>query len=283
MLDEIGLGRERLRMVNLSAAMAPTFVERVNEMVETVTRLGPSPLQGRRDGRSRCPMIVASPKPIAELKRLLARHKKVLFVGCGTCVTVCLAGGEREVGIMAYAMRMARARRQARSRSSRSRSSASARTSSSRTWPRPSSNEAVVSFACGAGVQALAERFPSKPVYAGLNTQFLGILEEQAVWTEKCLGCGDCVLSEFGGICPVTRCAKQLLNGPCGGSTEERCEVDPDKPVRLAAHLQAPGEHRPVGPAGGDPPAQGLAAGLARRRTRRSCARNTGSEQTAQS
>ena len=88
--------------------------------------------------------------------------------------------------------------------------------------------DAIVSFGCGAGVQALAERFPGKPVYPALNTQFLGILEEQAVWTEKCLGCGDCVLAQFGGICPVTRCAKRLLNGPCGGSHDGHCEVNPD-------------------------------------------------------
>jgi len=91
-------------------------------------------------------------------------------------------------------------------------------------------NAAILSFGCGAGVQAIAERFPEKPVYAALDTQFLGILEEQAVWAEKCLGCGSCLLSDFGGICPITRCAKRLLNGPCGGSTEERCEVDPDRP-----------------------------------------------------
>jgi hypothetical protein len=90
--------------------------------------------------------------------------------------------------------------------------------------------DAIVSFGCGAGVQAIAERFPNKPVYAGLNTQFLGILEEQAVWTEKCLGCGDCMLAEFGGVCPVTRCAKRMLNGPCGGSTETHCEVDAERP-----------------------------------------------------
>jgi hypothetical protein len=77
---------------------------------------------------------------------------------------------------------------------------------------------------------ATAERFPGKPVYPALNTQFLEILEEQAVWTEKCLGCGDCMLAQFGGICPVTRCAKRLLNGPCGGSAVEHCEVDEDRP-----------------------------------------------------
>jgi ferredoxin len=176
-------------------------------------------------------MIVASPKPITELVKILERHDQVLFIGCGTCVTVCLAGGEREVGIAGYAVRMARQiagqpveieqvtiERQCENEFIKDLAPAAER------------NEAVVSFACGAGVQALAERFPQKPVYAALDTQFLGILEEQAVWTEKCLGCGDCMLAEFGGICPVTRCAKRMLNGPCGGSTEEHCEVSADRP-----------------------------------------------------
>jgi hypothetical protein len=67
-------------------------------------------------------------------------------------------------------------------------------------------------------------------VYAGLNTRFLGILEERGVWAEKCSACGSCVLNEYGGICPVTRCAKHMQNGPCGGSREDRCEVRPDSP-----------------------------------------------------
>jgi ferredoxin len=176
-------------------------------------------------------MIVASRKPISEIKQVLAGHDKVLFVGCGTCVTVCLAGGEREVGIMSYALRMARKldgqpieieqvtiERQCENEFIQELAPAAER------------NAAILSFGCGAGVQAIAERFPDKPVYAALDTQFLGILEEQAVWAEKCLGCGTCVLSDFGGICPITRCAKRLLNGPCGGSTEDHCQVNPDQP-----------------------------------------------------
>ena len=176
-------------------------------------------------------MIVADRKKIPEIRDMIRSHKRVLMVGCGTCVTVCLAGGEREVGRMSYAVRMARKlagqpirieqatiERQCENEFIKDLAEAVER------------NEAVVSFGCGAGVQSLAERFPHKPVYAALNTQFLGILEEQAVWTEKCLGCGACVLADFGGICPVTRCAKRLLNGPCGGSTEEHCEVDQDTP-----------------------------------------------------
>ena len=88
----------------------------------------------------------------------------------------------------------------------------------------------VLLLGCGAGVQAMAERYASKPVYGGLDTAFIGILEERGIWTEKCAACGECVLDQYGGVCPVTRCAKQMLNGPCSGSREDRCEVNPDRP-----------------------------------------------------
>jgi ferredoxin len=195
------------------------------------------------------------------------RHQKVLFVGCGTCVTVCLAGGEREVGIAGYGVRMARKlakqpvdieqitiERQCDNEFIKDLA------------PAVERSQAVVSFGCAAGVQALAERFPGKPVYPGLNTQFLGILEEQATWTEKCIGCGECMLAEFGGICPVTRCAKHMLNGPCGGSTSERCEVSADKPCAWQPHLQAATVHRPARSPGKDSSAERLEQSLARRR-----------------
>ncbi len=176
-------------------------------------------------------MIVASPKSITEVKNLISGHKKVLFAGCGTCVTVCLAGGEREVGIASYAIRMARKLERNTLEITQVTIERQCDNEFLKDLAEPASGvEAIVSFGCGAGVQAIAERFPNKPVYAGLNTQFLGVLEEQAVWTEKCLGCGECMLAQFGGICPVTRCAKRLLNGPCGGSLESQCEVDPERP-----------------------------------------------------
>jgi len=176
-------------------------------------------------------MIVAERKSINELMDILEGNKNVLVLGCGTCVTVCLAGGEREVSIIASALRIA-----ARLRGIEM-------NVSELTIERQCDNvfieqaaeaiekaDAVLSLGCGAGVQAIAERYMSKPVYAGLNTAFLGILEERGIWTEKCAACGACMLHEFGGICPVTRCAKHLLNGPCGGSREDRCEVRPDRP-----------------------------------------------------
>jgi len=130
-------------------------------------------------------MIVASPKSVTELKNLIAPHSKVLFVGCGTCVTVCLAGGEREVGIASYAVRMARKIEGKPLELTQITIERQCENEFIKDMAEPASKaEAIVSFGCGAGVQALAERFPGKPVYPALNTQFIGILEEQAVWTD---------------------------------------------------------------------------------------------------
>lgn len=173
-------------------------------------------------------MIVADRKNVAEIRDMIKDHERVLMVGCGTCVTVCLAGGEREVGILGSAVRMAlkldghedvvvdecTIERQCED------------AFIDILAPRVAEYDAVCSLGCGAGVQALAERFPNTAVYPGLNTQFIGILESQGVWTEKCLGCGSCRLGEYAGICPITRCAKRLFNGPCGGSRDGKCEVD---------------------------------------------------------
>jgi len=175
-------------------------------------------------------MIVADRKDVREIRDMVKDHDRVLLVGCGTCVTVCLAGGEREVGILGAALRMSlkligrgdvvvdecTIERQCED------------AFIDALAPRIADYDAVCSFGCGAGVQTLAERFPEVAVYPGLNTQFIGILESQGVWTEKCIGCGSCRLGEFVGICPITRCAKHLFNGPCGGSQDGRCEVRPD-------------------------------------------------------
>ena len=176
-------------------------------------------------------MIVAQRKNIPDLLAIVEKHRKLLLLGCGTCVTVCLAGGQREVSIIASALRMA------------AKLKGIPLEVGEATIERQCDNvfleqaadaiknhDAVLSLGCGAGVQALAERYSGKPVYAGLDTAFIGILEERGVWAEKCGACGSCVLHLYGGICPVTRCAKQMLNGPCGGSSQDHCEVDPARP-----------------------------------------------------
>ncbi len=176
-------------------------------------------------------MIVAEQKPLDEIKELIAEAKKVLVVGCGTCVTVCHAGGEKEADILATSLRMS------------TKIDGKARDVSNVTVQRQceweyidaigeqiAESDLVISLGCGIGVQALAERFPETWVVPGLNTTFLGLPSEQGVWEERCAACGACVLALTGGICPIARCAKQLLNGPCGGSQGGVCEVDADTP-----------------------------------------------------
>jgi ferredoxin len=173
-------------------------------------------------------MIVADRKKIPELREMIKDHEKVLIVGCGTCVTVCLAGGEREAGIIGSALRMAL------KLSGRGNVKVDEYTIERQCEDafidalaqRAEGYDAILSLGCGAGVQTLAERFPGKAVYPGLNTQFIGILESQGVWTEKCAACGNCRLDQYFGVCPITRCAKRQLNGPCGGSRNGKCEAN---------------------------------------------------------
>lgn len=176
-------------------------------------------------------MIVAEQKPLEEIKDLIADAENVLVVGCGTCVTVCFAGGEKEAGILATSLRMA------------SKVEGHPQDVTHVTVQRqceweyidPLSEQiqdadVVVSLGCGIGVQALAERYAEAIVVPGLNTTFLGLPVEQGVWEERCAACGECILGLTGGICPIARCAKQLLNGPCGGSQNGVCEIDPEVP-----------------------------------------------------
>jgi len=176
-------------------------------------------------------MIVAEQKPLTEIMDLLGEAKKVLVVGCGTCVTVCFAGGEKEVSVLASSLRM-------KSKLDEHTMEVDEVTVQRQCeWEyidplaeRLDEYDAILSLACGIGVQAMNERFPESITLPGLNTTFLGLPEEQGVWEERCQACGDCMLGLTAGICPISRCSKQLLNGPCGGSQDGVCEVDADTP-----------------------------------------------------
>lgn len=176
-------------------------------------------------------MIVAEQKPLEEIRHLIAPYEKVLILGCGTCMTVCGAGGEREVSLLHRALKVAQAR-----------GGNEAHSFVEYTVKRQcdfefldivvdkvNAADAILSLACGVGVQVMAERFPDIPVLPGVNTSFMGAsTKEWGVWDERCAACGDCILAETGGICPITRCAKGILNGPCAGSKNGKCEVNKD-------------------------------------------------------
>jgi len=181
-------------------------------------------------------MITAERKPIDEIRAMIAPYKRVLVLGCGSCVAECAAGGEKETGMLASTLRMA------------IKMEGKEVIIQEKTLDRQcvkdfvillddviDQYDAVLSLGCGAGVQAVAEMFSEIPVLPALNTEFLGETREQGYWVENCLGCGDCMLHFFGGVCPLARCSKQLLNGPCGGSREGKCEIDPEVPCAWQA------------------------------------------------
>jgi ferredoxin len=174
-------------------------------------------------------MIVAKNKPVEEIIEEVKDFGKILLVGCNECVTVCEAGGKKEVAVLASALRMYFMNQGQDMKIDEV------------TLERQCDHEyleeirnmvdhydAILSLACGVGVQFMAEKYFQTPVLPGVDTCFMGVTEERGVWTERCQGCGQCILARTGGICPVTRCAKRLFNGPCGGSTKGHCEINKD-------------------------------------------------------
>ncbi|HBT46672.1 MAG TPA: hypothetical protein DEA73_02145 [Peptococcaceae bacterium] len=176
-------------------------------------------------------MIVAEPKPLAEVSELIGEARKILVVGCGGCVTVCLAGGEKETGILAASLRMLRKKEGKTLETLEVTLTRQCDPEYVQLLDKYVTEdvEGIVSLACGVGVQFLAERF-NKWVVPALNTKFAGGAVEHGVWEERCGLCGECILHQTGGICPIIRCSKSLLNGPCGGSQGGKCEVNPDLP-----------------------------------------------------
>jgi ferredoxin len=177
-------------------------------------------------------MIIAERKPLEEIKNMLSGYKRILVVGCRTCVTICWAGGEKEVGIISSQLRLAASEEG----NELSIVEATVERQCEKEMvieelkDKVPEVEAILSLGCGAGVQTIAEMFEEKPVFPALNTTFIGMPEAEGTWVERCGACGDCMLYWTGGICPVVRCAKGLLNGPCGGTRKGgKCEIDPEK------------------------------------------------------
>jgi len=172
-------------------------------------------------------MIVGERKPLEEIRKIIDGYKKILVAGCGTCVTVCLAGGEKEVATLSSALRLAAQKN--------GNPLEILETTVQRQCDlefieelktKVEQAEAVLSMGCGAGVQTIAETYGQIPVFPALNTRFIGRTDEQGLWSERCAACGDCLLHRTGGICAVARCSKSILNGPCGGSVNGKCEID---------------------------------------------------------
>ena len=190
-------------------------------------------------------MIVGEQKRLEEIAGMLEGSSRILVAGCRSCVAICHAGGEKEVAVLAESLRLlssmkgkgweieeATVERQCEKEFVAELSA------------RLQGKDAVLSIACGVGAQTVQAMHPGLRVLPGLNTTGMGAPEEAGVFVERCAGCGDCILHLTGGICPIARCAKSLLNGPCGGSQGGKCEVSKETPCaweEIYLSLQAQG------------------------------------------
>lgn len=176
-------------------------------------------------------MIVAEIKSLEEIKQMLEGYQNILTVGCGGCTSVCLAGGQREVDDLNTKLTVSCKADKVPLQTKGFTIERQCEVQFVEELDRlVQSCDAILSMGCGAGVQFLAERYPDIPVFPAVNSVFVGVNKDIGWYEERCKCCGNCVLGITGGICPVTMCAKGLLNGPCGGPQDGHCEVNKDTP-----------------------------------------------------
>lgn len=181
-------------------------------------------------------MIKAKSKPLTEIQQYIADYQHVLIVGCGGCVSVCLAGGQREVNSLKTELELAHFQTHTTKEMKGYTLERQCNPGLVKELdPYVADADCILSLACGAGVQMLAERYPETPVFPAVNTIAIGIDLDIGLYEERCRACGECVLAYTAGVCPVTRCAKGLFNGPCGGTNGDKCEISNE--IDCAWHL----------------------------------------------
>ena len=188
-------------------------------------------------------MIITQKKPIEEVMAMVGDAKTVAIVGCNSCATACQTGGEAQVQELKKILEDA-----GKTVVGTTICDYCCMNLGVKGKMKPivaAGPECIVCMSCGDGVQCVAKNTPSIPVYPSNNTMYLGEAVRFGVWEEACRFCGECVLGQTGAICPVTQCAKSLMNGPCGGQKNGKCEVNPENPcawIKIYERLQATGQ-----------------------------------------
>jgi len=175
-------------------------------------------------------MIVTVLKPLDEILESISPYKKILIAGCDGCTQP--PRGMREVKTLKQLLELAGKLKGKEFEFKLTSVVKQCDTVLTKSTIKPYADDidAVLSLACGAGPQTVADVFPDMPVIPAQNSHFVGIDDrEGGAIFDSCSSCGDCVLALTGAVCPITRCAKGLLNGACGGAREGHCEMDPER------------------------------------------------------
>jgi hypothetical protein len=171
-------------------------------------------------------VIIADKRPMDKVLEMLESSKNVLVVGCRSCTAICLAGGEKEASLMREALLLhAQEKKLTRTVDEFTIERACEKEFVELLEKKVEGKDAILCLACGVGAQCIQERYSTVRVIPGVSTSNMGAPTSPGVFEERCAGCGDCVLHLTGGVCPIARCSKSLLNGPCGGSQNGKCEI----------------------------------------------------------
>jgi len=175
-------------------------------------------------------MIITEKKPLEQILKALGSYRKVFLVGCGECSTTCKTGGQEELEQLKSQLQQHGKSVVGMCVPPAPCVAAKVKTELAKNIKSLREAEAILVLACGLGAQSVRDNGRlGLEVIPALNTMFGAVMDAQGNFTEKCSLCGECILDATGGICPVTLCAKGLLNGPCGGMNKGKCEVDNNK------------------------------------------------------
>ncbi len=175
-------------------------------------------------------MIVTKKRDFEELMENVKNYRNFFLIGCSECATLCGTGGEPELKAMKEALEA-----EGKSVTGTFVAKTGCQVLGTKVELKPfkeamDKTDCIIVMSCGAGTQTAVELYEDKPVYPANDSMFLGNMTRLKVFDERCSLCGECILDKTGGICPITRCAKSLLNGPCGGSQDGKCEISPSLP-----------------------------------------------------
>lgn len=172
-------------------------------------------------------MIITKQKNLGELLGYIRKDEKIFLVGCGECSTTCRTGGKDEVLAAKAALEKEGITVTGWTVPNAPCVSAQIRKEFAIHLKEVKEADSILVLACGLGAQSVKDndRF-AKIVHIACDTLFMGAVDKEGAFKEKCSACGECVLELTGGICPITLCAKGILNGPCGGMDKGKCEVD---------------------------------------------------------
>jgi len=175
-------------------------------------------------------LIITKQKEFKDILKALEGQRKIFIVGCGECSATCKTGGEDDVKKVKSALEKEGKEVTGYCIPSAPCVASKVKLELAKNRKTIESSDAILVFACGLGIQSIKDNLRTeKPIHIGCDTLFMGQVDSSNAFLERCAACGDCVLELTGLICPVTRCPKALLNGPCGGQDKGKCEVDKDK------------------------------------------------------